>query len=291
MFGESHGLYGVVTGLFGLDAEHGGQTELHPIFSMAVRTKRTVNHTASGEKIEDHWAFFLRNYGNEGGCASTGLHMWVSPTGEYFVQMPKPQGVTALNQLTDGQGWAWDKGNTSTLSFVQSTDWVVVKVRPRDPWSPFGVDGEFTAVYTVPAGKKQKEAPPPEGNPKVRQESEGTDLGAKIADPAVKAKFQAAMNTLQPAPPKEKVQITVSPKVAVAQKAPGAASKGQMTRTRVVEDPVRQQREAQMLQILRTYQQDLKVEVPANPTSKATIVRSKPMNIPTTSAPETQPPK
>jgi len=289
MFGGDHGLYGVVTGLFGLDADHGGFTELHPIFSMAVRTKRTVNHTVNGDKILDHWAFFLRNYGSEGGCASSGLHMWHSPTGEYFVQVPKPQGVTALKQITDRQGWAWDKGNMSTLSFVQSKDWLMVKVRPRDPWSPFGADGEFTAEYTLPAGKKAKEAPAPEGRPKAREEErESKDFSANIADPAVRAKFQAAMKAPpSSAPPKEKVSIEVSPEVTTAQHAPGAAGKGQATTTRVVADPARQQRDAQLIQVMQTYSKDLKVEVPANPTSKATIIRSKPATAP----PAGEPPK
>ena len=285
MFGGEHGVYALVTGLIGLDAEHGGYTESHPIFSMAVRVKRTAN----GNKIQDHWAYFLRNYGNEGGCASNGLHMWDSTSGDYCVQVPRVEGATMDPRFTGVQTWAWDKSNISRVSFMQSKDWVVVKIRPRDPKNPFGVDGEFTVDYTLPAGKKEKQAAAPEGRPKAREaEREGRDLGANISDPAVKAKFQAAMRTLPPVQPKEKVSIEVSPQVTAAPRSPGAASKGQATTTRVVADPALQQRDAQLKQVMQTYSNDLKVEVPANMESKATVVRSKPAEPAPANKPPTQ---
>jgi len=283
MFGGQHGLYGVVTGLFGLDAEHGGQSELHPIYAMAVRASDTVK----GNKIQQHWAYFLRNYGNEGGCASTGLHMWDSPGGDYFVQIPKVKGAVMDPRLSDVQTWAWDKSNVSRVSFVHSKDWLVVKIRPQNATTPFGVDGEFTVEFTLAHSAKQKRAVPQEAPPKAREtERESADLSTNISDPAAKAKFQAAMRSLPPAPPKERVRLEVSPEVTAEKRAPGTAAKGQSTSARVVADPTQQQREAQLIQVLQTHQQDLKVEVPANLNSKATVVRSKPAD----AAPANKPP-
>jgi hypothetical protein len=284
MFGGEHGLYGVATGLFGLDADHGGFTELHPIYAMAVRT----SFSNEGGKIREHWAYFLRNYGSQGGCASNGLHMWDSPGGDYFIQIPKVEGAT-MGPPTDVSAWEWAKGTISKVSFMQSKDWMVVKIRPAHPTDPFGMDGELTLSFTLPAGKKAKSAPAPEGRPKAREEErESKDFSANIADPAVRAKFQAAMKAPpSSAPAMEKSRLEVSPEVTTIQRSPGAASKGQATATRVVTDPARQQRDAQLKQVMQTYSKDLKTEVPANPESKATVVRSKPAAAP----PASEPPK
>jgi hypothetical protein len=96
------------------------------------------------------------------------------------------------------------------------------------------------------------------------------------------------MRTLPPVPPKEKVSIEVSPQVTAAPRSPGAASKGQATTTRVVADPALQQRDAQLKQVMQTYSKDLKVEVPANMESKATVVRSKPAEPAPANKPPTQ---
>jgi hypothetical protein len=55
----------------------------------------------------------------------------------------------------------------------------------------------------------------------------------------------------------------------------------------VVADPALQQRDAQLKQVMQTYSNDLKVEVPANMESKAAVVRSKPAE-PAPNKPPTQ---
>jgi len=259
---------------------------------MAVRTSDTVQ----GKKIRQHWAYFLRNYGNEGGCASAGLHMWDSTGGDYFVQIPKVEGATMDPRLSEVQAWAWDKSNMSHVSFVHSKNWLVVKIRPHDATTPFGVDGEFTVEFTLPAGMKAKKAAAPERPPKRREaEGESGDLGAKITDPAAKARFTTAMRTLPSPPPKERVSLEVSPEITATQRAGGAASKGQATGARVVADPTLQKREAQLIQVLQTHQHDLKIEVPTSLKSNATVIRSKPLetapaNNPSTSKPPAKTP-
>jgi len=183
-----------------------------------------------------------------------------------------------MGRPTDVFAWEWAKGTISKVSFMQSKDWLVVKIRPTHPADPFGTDGEFTVDFTLPQGKKAKAAPPAEGRPKAREEErESVDLSAKIADPAVRAKFQAAMKAPpSSAPAMEKSRLKVSPEVTTIQRSPGAASKGQSTTTRVVADPSRQQRDTQLKQVIQTYSKDMKVEVPSNLESKATVVRSKP---------------
>ena len=51
----------LVTGLLGLDRVHGSHSEVHPVFVLAIHTKSAP--------LDDTWAIFARNYGNEGWCS------------------------------------------------------------------------------------------------------------------------------------------------------------------------------------------------------------------------------
>ena len=52
---------GVVSGLFGLDCEHGCRSEVHPVYALGIQTDdRAENNT---------WAIFVRNWGNGGFCS------------------------------------------------------------------------------------------------------------------------------------------------------------------------------------------------------------------------------
>ena len=50
------GSFVIVTGLLGLDANHNGKTELHPVYAMFVRLN-------SNDTRQSSWAFFVRNWG------------------------------------------------------------------------------------------------------------------------------------------------------------------------------------------------------------------------------------
>lgn len=51
----------VVTGLFGLDCEHGCPSEVHPVYGLAVETNDSPD--------DNTWILFARNWGNEGFCS------------------------------------------------------------------------------------------------------------------------------------------------------------------------------------------------------------------------------
>lgn len=53
----------IVIGLVALDLPHGGHTELHPVYAMFV-------HLRGDDPAQAQWAFFVRNWGNEGYCTS-----------------------------------------------------------------------------------------------------------------------------------------------------------------------------------------------------------------------------
>jgi hypothetical protein len=56
--------YAIVIGLLGLDCQHSCGTEIHPVYAMAIHDpfKRSPD--------DDVWAIFVRNWGDEGFCAS-----------------------------------------------------------------------------------------------------------------------------------------------------------------------------------------------------------------------------
>ena len=78
----------IVTGLAGLSAEHEASSQLHPVYAMAL-------HLFS-DATNDRWAFFARNWGNQGFC-SRDQHYWdVSPLSLFI---PGPDGATDFTVL------------------------------------------------------------------------------------------------------------------------------------------------------------------------------------------------
>lgn len=71
----------IVTGLVGLDSEHGAYTELHPVYAMAIHMNSDPNN--------DQWAFFARNWGDEGFC-SQDQHYWDLSPLSIFIPEPVP---------------------------------------------------------------------------------------------------------------------------------------------------------------------------------------------------------
>ena len=97
----------IVTGLVGLDAAHSIATELHPAYAMAINAQHQPGH--------DVWAFFARNWGNEGYC-STDYHVLEIPT--YKLLIP------------------WEPGASS------------VRLGPQSEW--YGLDARDYAFSAVP---------------------------------------------------------------------------------------------------------------------------------------------
>jgi hypothetical protein len=76
----------VVTGLVGLDNEHGSHAELHPVFALAMRHPADADST--GDEI---WEIFARNWGNEGFC-SQDVHYMDLPGNRYMLRLPWRRG-------------------------------------------------------------------------------------------------------------------------------------------------------------------------------------------------------
>jgi hypothetical protein len=86
----------IVTGLFGLDAEHKGHSEAHPIYAMAIQTSCSERPDKDGY-YTDEWALFLRNYGNEGFCSGWTDQHRLDLNGNVFTfRLPLPVGAKSV---------------------------------------------------------------------------------------------------------------------------------------------------------------------------------------------------
>ena len=99
-----------VIGLLGLDANHDGKAELHPVYAMFVRLQGNDTRQSS-------WAFFVRNWGNEGFCGDNEQYLYTRQN-TVKVQIPNVVGITADN-ISDG---AQNEDNLSPMSVSAQPD-------------------------------------------------------------------------------------------------------------------------------------------------------------------------
>jgi hypothetical protein len=78
----------ILTGMFGLDGEHGMKAELHPLFALSTRRTNYEN-----DPTDDVWLMFVRNQGDEGYCSS---QIWDLGLEDYTVKLPWLDGMTSV---------------------------------------------------------------------------------------------------------------------------------------------------------------------------------------------------
>jgi hypothetical protein len=121
--------HAITIGLLGLDYEHDSHTELHPVYALAI------NDDSS------HWAFFIRNWGNEGYC-SEGKNPWSVRT--LSILFPN-------NDATDGQVASYDIwGTTATAAsaFFLQGQGLVLKADLPPPEREGYLFGELTIQFS-----------------------------------------------------------------------------------------------------------------------------------------------
>src|SRR5262249_9383291 len=86
------GRFAILTGLMGLDCEHGCTVEIHPLWALAIH--------AEDRKDDDEWALLVRNWGNEGFCSHQ-QHYLNLLADQYTLRLPWRPQATAVEVLID----------------------------------------------------------------------------------------------------------------------------------------------------------------------------------------------
>jgi hypothetical protein len=146
------GKYAIVTGLIGLDCAHSCGSESHPVYAMAIQF--------NDDPLDDAWAIFVRNWGNEGWC-SIHDHRWDVPNATYWFRLPwRPgaQSVAATGQFQRNNDAQTGPGVTPVLG-----KGVLVSFDVPNPDLHYLVSGELhlhwvggspAAMHPVPPSSK-----------------------------------------------------------------------------------------------------------------------------------------
>jgi hypothetical protein len=87
----------VVIGLMGLDVVHEASSEVHPVHVLAINTADPANVNP----VNEGWAIFARNWGNEGECSSQ-QHFLDGNT--FTLDLPRPSSVPSNSTATLAPG-------------------------------------------------------------------------------------------------------------------------------------------------------------------------------------------
>jgi len=156
----------IVTGMFGLDCEHGCKSELHPLYAMATRRDNFEN---SAE--DESWLMFARNVGTEGFCSSK---QWAAPFESYTFHLPWREGMTSVEVIGGPQGTQFAGTPGTKGPFVS-----IVAPNPSVP-PPDRKAGVYVQFTLAPAEQK----PLIEGTLHLRWTGTGGALGRAAAAPA-----------------------------------------------------------------------------------------------------------
>jgi hypothetical protein len=245
----------VVTGVIGIDGVHGGYSESHPVFSLAIQT----NEQAVAGGIDATWSFFLRNSGGEGCCSSL-MHHWAGLNGNwYFIQLPAPLGATGVSvQPGATQVWANQAGIVGPV-ITKDSQWTYLAFKLPDPTLSPVLDGEISLHYVV----QSRPAPAPMLRPltpvlksRLARGDDWEELRKQVRSPADLQKLDQTLRasqaaTVKPRPHTFRLAVVASPIIPPHQPLPGPGQKGVLIRTTTVRDPADAASREQLDQNLR----------------------------------------
>jgi hypothetical protein len=97
----------IVIGLLNLDASHRGKPELHPVYVMFVLVDQNLRLR------QTKWAFFVRNWGNEGSCGERQMYFPDREHRSIKVQIPGAATLTSPPEIWKGARKASDLSSMS----------------------------------------------------------------------------------------------------------------------------------------------------------------------------------
>lgn len=128
----------IVTGLVDLDCAHPCGGELHPVYAIFIRE--------NGDPGDETWEFFVRNWGNEGGCASDDHQLFLD-SNRYTVMLPWFPNATSVSvgeNDIDTNGDVTITGPTAVAGVGVEIDFQM-----PDPGKHASVDGTFHLTWAT----------------------------------------------------------------------------------------------------------------------------------------------
>jgi len=182
--GRINGKDAILIGLLGLDSQHDVHSELNPVFAMFVHVNT--------DPANDQWAFFVKNWGNEGYCGDNEEYLDAVRQNTIKIRIPHP-GASAytLKQNVYVYGDDEDERNQQSWSYQVVPDGALLTFNMRDPSKQVGFTGDLTFTWSdkgTPVVIKGDEKPAGEA---LLPSSRGSDDGD--------AKLKARLQRLSPA--------------------------------------------------------------------------------------------
>lgn len=133
----------VMVGVLGMDEAHEPKSEIHPVHALAIRTASPGVGT-NGTPL-DRWAFFVRNWGDEGECSQFQHYLDLN---QLTLQLPRPAGVPATATAVLRTTANSPAGMTTTKIFEKDTNnqWSVAPSLPNQ---------DFLVSFSIGTGTTQ----------------------------------------------------------------------------------------------------------------------------------------
>jgi hypothetical protein len=136
--GAINGKEVIVIGMLGLDKQHGTPSELNPVYVMFV-------HLQNYYLPEDRWAFFVKNWGNEGYCGDNQEPFEPLARNTIKVRIRHP-GATAFNLTSQNVFVYGDDENEfkqQSWNYQRTSDGALLTFHLRDPATHGGFVGDL----------------------------------------------------------------------------------------------------------------------------------------------------
>jgi hypothetical protein len=134
--------YAIVTGLVDLDCAHPCGGELHPVWVLALRY--------IGDPRYEEWAIFVRNWGDEGGCASDD-HQLMLADNQYTLRIPWPSGATSVGIGSATSFFTNSTATSMTGAAVVPGVGTMLTFNLPDPGQHALIDGLLELIYSPAA--------------------------------------------------------------------------------------------------------------------------------------------
>jgi hypothetical protein len=140
--GRVDGKSAIVIGELGLDKQHNVPSELNPVYAMFVHVQ--------DDAAQDRWAFFVKNWGNEGYCGDNEVNL---DRRKLQVRIQHP-GATSFGLSDNVYVYGDDENerNQQSWTYQPLSDGVLLTFWLRDPTKQVGFVGDLTINWGTTTG-------------------------------------------------------------------------------------------------------------------------------------------